>query len=242
MTERDYVAEATAQGWKPKDQFKGPEGKFTDAQTFVEKGEKISGILKSKVERLEADVSSLRNANKEFGEYQKQLRENDRKKAERRIAELEAERATAITDGDGQRYNQVDSEIQRERVNLQQPEPNGEVQIEAAWAASNSWYGRDQNLTAFADGVSGIVEAEGYNGQARLDEIARRTKDAFPDSFTNPNRESSNGVEQGGEIETGNEKAHTYENLPDDAKAACDRFVSSGIQSKEDYVKTYEWE
>ncbi|MHC4316152.1 MAG: hypothetical protein ACYSW3_27230 [Planctomycetota bacterium] len=42
--ERDYVAEATEQGWSP-DKDSLPEGKWVDAQTFVEKGERI--MLKS---------------------------------------------------------------------------------------------------------------------------------------------------------------------------------------------------
>ena len=37
---RDYVAEATAQGWK--EDFEGPNK--TDAKTFVEKGEQIAAL------------------------------------------------------------------------------------------------------------------------------------------------------------------------------------------------------
>jgi len=241
--ERNYEEEARVQGWRPKEEFKGPEEKWTDAQTFVEKGEKITGILKSRLDRQDQQIAELRSANKDFGEYQQQLRESDRKKAQARIAELEAKRAEAVTAGDGQEFTRTDQEIQRERDNLSAPPPpNNESSIEAAWAGQNTWYGRDQALTAFADGVSGMVEAEGYNGQARLDEIARRTKATFPDSFENPNKSRANGVEQGGQIETGNEKAHTYENLQPEDKAACDRFVANGITTQEDYVKNYEWE
>jgi hypothetical protein len=242
--ERDYVTEALEQGWKPKDQFNGPEEKFTDAQTFVEKGEKISGILKQRLEKQEQDIANLKNANKEFGEYQKKLREKELSAAQARIAELEAQRAAAVTEGDGQAFTKLDRDIQLERDNMvqQQSAPQNEVQIEQAWASNNQWYGRDPALTAFADGVSGMVEAEGFQGQARLDEIARRTKATFPDKFENPKRKSSNGVESGSQIETDNSKAKTYENLPPDAKAACDRFESNGLMSKEDYVKSFEWE
>jgi hypothetical protein len=34
-------------------------------------------------------------------------------------------------------------------------------------------------------------------------------------------------------------KAETYDNLPADAKAACDDFVKQGFMKREDYVKQY---
>ena len=34
----------------------------------------------------------------------------------------------------------------------------------------------------------------------------------------------------------------SYENLPTEAKAACDRFLKQGlIRNKEDYVREYDW-
>ena len=246
MEERNYEQEAREQGWKPKEEFNGPEDKWTDAKTFVEKGEKITGILKSRVDRLEQTAAELRKANKEFGEYQKRLRETEREKLKSRISELEAQRAAAINEGDGQAFTRLDREIDSAKQGLHEPAPangaHGIDPIGEAWARDNQWYGRDMKLTAFADGISAMVEAEGYSGQAYFNEITRRTKDVFPESFENPRKGGANPVDEGGEIETGGSKAHTYENLPPDARAACDRFVEAGLTSKEDYVASYEWE
>jgi hypothetical protein len=222
---RDWEAEARDQGWKPLGEFKGPESKWTDPRTFVEKGEKITGIMKSRLDRQEQEIARLRNSNKEFGEYQKQLREKEKQALESRISELEAARAAAITEGDGTAFTRLD-----------RTDPT-----EVQWAQDNPWYQRDPQLTAFADGVSYQVEMEGYTGPARLAEIARRTRETFPDKFENPNRSGANGVDEGGELETEDSEARTYENLPPDAKAACDRFVADGLTTKEDYVETFEW-
>jgi len=247
MTEenRDWEQEAREQGWKPLSEFKGPEDKWTDPRTFVEKGEKISGILKSRLDRQEREIADLRNANKEFGEYQKRLRERDRQKAEQRIAELEAARAQAVTNGDGTEFTRLDREIRQEQVNMESPPANGtgySPDVEARWIQENPWYGQDKALTAFADGVTGMVEAEGYQGQARLDEIARRTKETFPDRFENPNRKGANSVDEGGEMESVDRNARTFENLPPDAKAAAKRFEAQGLTTLDDYVKNYEWD
>ena len=240
---RDWEGEARQQGWKPLSEFNGPEEKWTDPRTFVEKGEKITGILKNRVDRLEQTAAELRKANKEFGEYQAQLRKAEREKAEARIAQLEAARATAITDGDGQTFTQLDREIQSARDSLAPSPPSyvPDAQLEAQWLQDNAWYNKDLELTAFANGVSDIVDNEGYTGKARLDEIARRTREAMPHKFQNPRKNGANSVDAGGEIETG-AKPKTYDALPADAKAACDRFVANGLTTKEEYVKSYEWE
>ncbi|RLC55297.1 MAG: hypothetical protein DRI30_07825, partial [Chloroflexi bacterium] len=66
--ERDYEAEAVEQGWNA--DFDGPNK--TDAKTFVERGEQIAGILKSKNKKLEDRLHKLEAANVQFGEYHKQ--------------------------------------------------------------------------------------------------------------------------------------------------------------------------
>lgn len=240
--ERDWEAEAREQGWKPLSEFKGPDDKWTDPRTFVEKGEKITGILKSRLDRQEKEIADLRLANKEFGDYQQSLRQKDREKAQARIAELEAQRAEAINNGDGTEFTRLDRQINEVRTDIESP-PNGrDVSVEQAWVAENDWYGKDATLTAFADGVTGMVEAEGYQGKARLDEIARRTRETFSDRFENPNRQGSNDVDAGGDVETQDRTAHTFENLPPDAQAACDRFVAQGLTTKEEYIKNFEWD
>jgi len=243
MEERNYEQEARVQGWRPKDEFKGPEEKWTDAQTFVKKGEQITGIMKKRLDRQDQQISELRNANKEFGEYQKQLREKDKAAAERTIAELEARRAEAITAGDGQEFTRIDREIQQNRDSLvQEPVPQQIDPMAQAWLSDNDWYNTNQKLRIFADGLADVVVNEGFSGPAYYAELSRRVKSEFPADFSNPRQSGANGVEEGGETKTSNSKAHTYENLDAEAKSACDRFAANGLMTKEDFVKTYEWE
>jgi len=238
--DRNYEEEASRQGWKP-------EGEL-DAQAFVEKGEKIAGILKNKNERLENRIQSLESSNKEFGEYQKKQQDKLKNENARLLSELEAQRATAITDGDGQAFTRLDREIDHVKQGLQESlPPNGNAQFDQmanAWAQSNPWYATDNILRAYADGISTQIDQEGWTGQSRFDEITRRTEEQFPQKFGNPNQNRQTSVEESGkQIETVESKnAKTYGNLPKDAKASCDRFVADGFMSKEDFVSAYEWE
>ena len=237
--ERDYEKEALADGWNPN--FEG-EGKV-DAKTFVERGEKINGMLKGKISRLEERIDSLTQTNAEFKQYTDKQLKKEAKEKERLLSELEKARAQAITDGDGEAAVRAEKDIHDLRQNDKPVEQEAYNKMAQQWAADNSWYASNQKLGAFADGIAERVVHEGYTGQAYFNELTRRVKEAFPEEFENPNRTKSATVESGGEKGTEDSKAHTWANLPDEAKAAAKRFEKDipGFDRKE-YLANYEWE
>jgi uncharacterized protein involved in exopolysaccharide biosynthesis len=109
--ERNFEQEARQDGWRPQEEWNGDPEKWVDAETFVERGEKITGILKSKADRLEQRLHKLEHANKKFGEYHKQQLDAQKKAAEQKIERLEDLLAEAISNGDGQAYNMLNKEI-----------------------------------------------------------------------------------------------------------------------------------
>lgn len=248
--DRDYEEEAREQGWKPEEEWSNPDKPWVDAKTFIEKGEKIAGIatkqrdeFKSRLERTEQEVQSLKQANKEYGDYQKELREKERNKAQQRINELETQLAQAVTDADGQEFTRLNRELDKERDSLNTKE-NGDAPLDPlaqAWLMNNDWYNTNRKLQTYADGLAEQIVNEGYTGSAYYSELSRRVKNEFPEEFQNKRQERSNAVETGGELET-ESKAQTYENLPPESKAACDRFVKSGVTTIEDYVANYDWD
>ena len=236
--ERDYEAEAIADGWNPN--FEG-EGK-KDAKTFVEDGEKISGMLKSKIGRLEDRIDSQSHTFAEFKQYTDRQREKDAKENQRLVSELEKVKAQAITDGDGIAAVQADRDIQSLQVDEPQ-ESKVYSQMAQDWAADNKWYATNQKLGRFADGIADQIISQGYTGQAYFNELTRQVKETFPEEFKNPNRQKAGTVEDGGAKEVTDSKAKTWANLPEEAKAAAKRFERDipGYDRK-DYVANYEWE
>jgi hypothetical protein len=239
--ERNYEQEARQEGWRPQEEWSGDPEKWVDEKTFVERGEKISGILKSKLERVEQRLEKAERANAKFGEYHKQTIEKERKGAEARIHQLESLLAEAVDNGDGQTFTKLNREIDNLKSNMPAP-PVPEVSfdpIEGEWLQKNPWYGKDPQLTAMADGVTGMVEAEGYNGKARLDEIQRRVEAAFPEKFKNPNKGKEDVVGSGSPVEDAPIKKASYKNMDKEAKDACDDFVSQGFMTQDEYVEQY---
>lgn len=234
VVERDYTAEATEQGWRED----GP----LDAQAFVEKGEKIAGILKSKNNRLENRIATLEKSNIEFGEYHKQTLASQKQQNAERVAALEGQLAQAVTDGDGEKFQKTRNEIESLKpVPIQDSSQDSWNQLSQDWTNDNKWYSENRKLGAYADGISDQIRSEGYSGKAYFSEITKRVREDFPEEFDNPNKSKAGAVEAGGPV-TEVSKAKTYESLPADAKAACDGFVKDGFMTKEDYVKNYEFE
>jgi hypothetical protein len=238
--ERDFEAEAIEQGWNPN--FEGPNK--TDAKTFVERGEQIAGILKSKNAKLETRINNLEESNRKFGEYHKKTLEKEQKRNAEAIQELEGQLAQAITDGDGQAYTRYNREIDNLKSEQVMPTDDAQAwnQLTQQWVGENPWYTQNPKLAAYADGISDQLRASGYSGQAYFSELTRNVHETFPEEFKNPNKAKANAVDAGGEKGSGNSKAQSYDNLDAEGKRACDDFVKQGFMTREDYVKQYDWD
>ena len=251
LEERDYEAEATEQGWNP--DFEGDNK--VDAQTFVEKGEKIAGIATSKNRKLESRIQVLESsnqamlaANKDFGAYKDGQLAKEKQKSADLLAELEARRATAVNDADGAEFTRVDREIQQVRDDLSVPEPNSEPNREPdvigqAWLLNNDWYNTNPKLHTYADAVSDEIVQSGYVGgsPAYYEQLSRRVKDDFPEEFESKRKAPT--VETGGILEVKSDSNdQTYDNLPPEDRAHCDRFIAAGHTTKESFLASYEWE
>ena len=249
---RDYEVEARADGWAPEDEWKGDADKkpkeFVSAEEFVKRGEGIArnatrqkDKLADEVAQLQSDMEGMRATNAEYGRMRDDQLKREKKRTEDAIAELEETRAKAVTDGDGETFTKTDREI-KELESQQPAETNPEAErMRAAFQSQNDWYGTDEVMTGYADGIFQKIIKEGYEGQAYWNELAARTKKAFPDKFQNKARDEV-GYEAGGRQES-DPKPKSWDALPADAKAACDRFIKSGIvKDRETYLTTYEWD
>ena len=171
------------------------------------------------------------------------FQEEQKKKAvEKAIKELKIERKEAITEGDHDRVEAIDQEIdkQKEDAKPAQDEPDPKF---LAWAEKNSWYNDDPSVGAEADYYAKMfVESGRFTTQEEVfDAVTNKIKNLYPEKFTNPKKNEPSEVE-GGRPSPSKKSKKSYEDLPADAKKACDEFVADGIMKKEDYVAMYEWE
>lgn len=243
----DFESQAREDGWVPKEEWKGDTSRWVDAKTFVERGQTFLPIVQAKfrksldtIDVLKKEVDELKSGNKEFREFHEKVLAREQKEREKLITELEAQRQKAITDGDGEAFSRADKKLQEARS--EPPKKPGVSPETQAWLTENAWYTTDPVMKAVADGLSDLVAAEnpGLKGKPFLDKLGEKVREQMPHKFQNARRETSTTEDHG--RKSASKKARTYDDLPADARKACDRFTKTipGF-TKEAYLSQYDW-
>jgi len=138
---------------------------------------------------------------------------------------------------------ELDKELQQQQ---EVAKPDGNPILDT-WIEQNSWYTKDEELGLEADviahqlGNTGRFTNDETGYKKLLNEVEKRIKKAFPEKFSNPKKDELPEVEGGRPSPTKKSKK-TYEDLPQEARQACDEFVVQGLMTKDQYVSMYEWE
>ena len=262
---QDILHEAESQGWVPKERFRGHDNDWVGADVFVKRGREILPILRKNNENLMKDLSATREQLKEFREaaeeFKKFQRDSYERKAsdyEKRITEIKESRAQAISDGDGQKVNALDDALDEAKDNLKEakqavkdvvsapPEAEAPAAIDPSlqvWLDRNTWFGQDKRLTGMVNGIGESLRLEfpGLKGQPFLDKLDEVLSEEFPSKFGKKGSPRSPVESGSGRQGRGSSNAQSYDNLPSDAKSACDRFVKQKLMSREEYVSSFDW-
>jgi hypothetical protein len=257
--------EAESQGWVPKERFRGNESDWVDADTFVKRGREILPILRKNNENLIKDLNAtkeqlkeFRQAAEEFKQFQREAYERKASEYEKRIQEIKESRAQAISDGDGQRVNALDDALDLAKEEFKEakqavkdadtvkvPEPT-QAEVDPglqAWLDRNTWFGEDRRMTAVVNGIGESLRLEFplLKGQPFLDKLDEVLAEEFPTKFGKKQSPSSRVESGSGRQSRGGSNAQSYDNLPSEAKAACDRFVKQKLMTREQYVADFDW-
>lgn len=258
--------EARIFGWVPKEEFRGSEEDWVDADLFVKRGKEINPILRKnnetllkKLEEKSKEIDSIKADVEKFKDFQKEAFERRTAEYEVQIAELKSKKREAIAEGNGDAVVDIDDQIdslkeaQREakaeaKAQASAPPP-AEVSIPEdpdlqSWLGRNQWFGEDLEMTDVANGLGSTVRKQfpHLSGRDFLDKLDDKIKEYFPHKFAGTKAKGS-AVDSSGSVRGGSSSTKkSYDNLPADAKEACDRFIANGwIKSKQEYVEAYDW-
>lgn len=242
---RNYEAEARELGWRPKDEFTGDESRWTDAETFVRKGETMLPLIKKENAHLKRELADLKKTVARASEHFSKAEERAYSRA---IADLEARHEQAVEVGDVAAAKAVAKEMRelgndaKEQAGAAVPEAEvTEALIE--WRAANPWYDAGGIKKDYADlmaekhkaKTASLPPAEFF--QLIADEVAKK----FPD-IKEARKKPPSPVEGGG-MNRPRTGQRSFSDLPAQAQQMCDKWVRQGIiKSREDYVKSYQWD
>lgn len=254
--EDDAETKARRLGWVPKDEFKGDPDKHRSAEDFLERGVNMLPLLQRDNDKLHKSMSRLEKRLEEqsrtFEEFQKFTTSAEKRAYERAKAELEGKLDKAIQTADVETAR----EARREIAQLDEVKPAPEKKdpdkpkvdpVFDEWLSENTWFNSDPALQGYATKIFGQMEKAqpGVSPAKLLAETKKKVMDKFPEEFgINPKREAAGAVsEPNGAGSAPKKKAKSYDDLPADAKKACDKFVKTiPGYTRDKYVANYEWD
>jgi len=255
----DTEARARRLGWVPKEDFKGDPDKHRSAEEFLERGETMLPLLKRDNDRLHDGMTKLERRLEEqaktFTQYVEFASKAEERAYKRALAELEAKRDAAIetadVNGAKNAQRQID-ELNKDAAAAPKPPEKKDEQPQAdpaiqSWIRENDWFEKSASLRAYAVEEFGDLERRfpGKSKSELLAETKQKTMERFPDKFgINPRREGASAVNEPSAGNPPRKKAgKTYEDLPVEAKRACDKFCKTiPGYTKDKYVADYEWD
>lgn len=218
-------------GWRPKEDFGGDEDNFVDAKEFVQR--------QPLFEKIEHQSRELKNVKKTLDALKGHYTKVQEVEYHRALATLQASKAEAISEADGQRTVQIENQIRKAEREFQQIQQDAKDPVEnnpsefVSWKAQNAWYEKDESMRIFADAVGSKLSREGMTPPEVLVAVSKKVKAEFPHKFVNPNK--ANAPDVG--VSTGGRSVSTekYE-LTELERSVMNTLVRSGTMTKEQYI------
>ncbi len=245
-------------GWKPKEDYikagKDP-SQWRDAKAFLDFGEKQTPILRDNVKTLETKVAKMEREREEERATVADLLKF-RSGAEKRahdavLAELKLRRREAVEKGDGEAFEQAESQIaDLETKKPREPEARREAPpnpVFEQWKEANKWFGANTEATETAEAYAIVLRSRKVApGPEFLKKVVAHVRKVHPEVFADDDADAGErgltpSVESGNVTRRSATARRSYEALPPEAKKACDKFVAKGWMTREEYVADYDW-
>lgn len=266
--ESEFDGQAREMGWQPKENWDGPEDKWVDAKTFVERGEHIMPIMRANNKRLKQDLltrdkeiatlkQSVEAANKAIKALQKHHTEATAHAVEQAKKDLREQLKQAREVGDFDAEEEIRDKLSDLKQTRDDAPPvdkteneNGAAQLHPdfiAWRDENPWFS-DTSTSESRKRIREFVrigedlreDGDNSTGREFMDKCLK-TLEEREGKGKSPTRTVSK-VESGASGDRRVAGGRAFDNLPKEAKAIChednDSFVGPGKMFK----TVREWE
>jgi hypothetical protein len=218
-------------GWRPKEEFSGDEENFVDAKEFVQR--------QPLFEKIEHQSRELKNVKKALDALQGHYSKVQEVEYQRALAILEAKKAEAIDNAEGQKAIQIEKQIKQAEQEFRQirqveQAPANDPQEFVSWKSKNSWYEKDEDMRLYADAYGMKLAKDGMSPPEVLEAVSKRVKSQFPQKFVNPNK--ANAPDVGVSGASGRASSNDKFELTEIERNVMNTLVRSGTMTKEQYI------
>jgi len=262
----DIEQAAREMGWRPKEEFRGDPTKWTDAATFVSRGENFIPILRKDRETLREENSEIKRRLDETAEALRasqeaivELKNFHAEDTERQVKlarkELVAQLAAAREAGDVESEVAIQDQLSEMRSATAKPTPAPPAPppapaapqvdpIQTAWMAANPWFAESPRLRGLALGIAEELRTKDKSlvGKPFYDRISEEMADYIdpPEPPGRPVNKVGGGRNGSSSANPGRDR--TYSDLPAEAKAACAAWSAKLVGPSKAYKDEAAWQ
>lgn len=251
---------AREMGWRPKEEFRGDESKWVDADTFVSRGEHFIPIIKADRDKARAEAADLRasvaetqrlltearDAIEGLKEYQTAETKRQVEQARKDVArQLKEARDLGDTESEIALLDQL-VELREAKAAAPAPAPKpaaapaapAEDPVFTAWKEANPWFATNPRQRGLAMGIAEELRAKHPTliGAKFFEKITEEMQE-YLSPEGRPASKVSGGRPTPGAAGSG-ERKRSFADLPAEAKEACNRqakrLVGPGRAFKDD--------
>ena len=183
-TPMDPLEEAArAQGWVSLDEWEGDPSEWRPADIFVERGKYFETMSKQN--------KRIKQLNKQLDEMAQQIQGIRQQEYDRALADLDSQKMTAIEDGDFQKVNDLDEEIDKTKKAVADASKRVEdlsdaqkAEILRDFVGDNPWYAQNEEMRLYADRIAaGFAATDGAADVYEvLEYVVKEVKERYSDS------------------------------------------------------------
>lgn len=230
-TSFDAEAVARLAGWAPKEEWRGEEGDWKDAETFI-----ADTVTSAKTARQEA--KSLKKRLETTTKAIDRTLEQQRRDA---LEQARAEIRRAVEDGDTKAADKAMERV--EAIQTSQPP----AEFTSFQERNDDWFNVDAEATAYAITVAQMQADQGKGAAEQLEAAEKAVRRRFPefaktdaaaDPKPKPKAPSMGGGQRTAQPRKG---AMTLSDLPREAQEAAKRFERRGVKLS-DFIKNWQEE
>lgn len=216
---------ARAKGWKPEAEYTGDPGTWVSAKEFMAR-EPLYKTIKGQNKAIKELKTTVEGMAKHF-------ERNVNSAVERRVSELKNQKREAIKEGDVEKVEAIDAQIEGENKNrVDAPKQKDIDPAIETWVEENPWYLKDRDLHDFALAYNeSYLKRNPGDVEGSLAATAKATRKAFPEKFTEktdtkPNTPPSPVEGQASPPQRG--KGYTTSRLNDEQKLVLSQYIKAG--------------
>jgi len=227
-------------GWRPD----GP----LSAKEYILKSRDIQDTMRTHIQDQKKQLTDLGKSVAELKTHNERVYKAEVSRLEGEINNLKKEKRLAIEDGDADKVDELDEQIDGLKVAMAAPksesQSTGDNPVLDAWLAENPWYDTDPEMARYANAIADQNPGAPYERVLSL--AANKVKEMFPDKFeaaanpATPGSPVTKAKTPASPVESGARRvataAFTKADLTSDQLNIMSQFVRQGIMTEKAYI------